>query len=669
MYILKWSIDAWLYKVCVDLYSFAADIYTLMIDVAGTKIMDDEVVSTYAGNIGVLVGVFMLFKVAISLLNYLVNPDDMDDKRVGTSSLITGIVITMAMLLTYQIAFKALRVVQDAILNPKDGNNIIIQLFSGSGSKEPGEHINGLNCYYSNGKHPLISSFYNTDSFDVMISLANNNRYNRFLYTDNVSILGTMSTDKTKVNGITVDRKGSYLIRYNNYKSQQSKRVLRMFDRFRIVYSTKNSDAITINPEPDKAVLNRCPKYLFIYEFGFQNSIVITDDISQGHMGPNEREATLDEAKTTKKSYVNDSGRIMAGSLLFSFVDCDPSKDTDGNCTKLAEAMEINDMEGTYDYIKDSDSSDMNDAVDFQGFLALIFGIVLILFLVTSVADVAVRAVKLIVLEIFAPIPIILYSDPKTRNTFESWLKTTGTVYADVFIRILIIAVANFLVSSITMRASTFVKLVMIIGILLFIKEAPQFICNMLGIKAEGLGNFTLNPMDKLKQVPVLGSAVNAAGNAATQGWATLRSGQGIGKALKSAWGGIGDGWRKNGGVMSTGKEVAPGFLARNAQATKREKKAFADKNVQDSRDYALFTMADQLNKQSHTDDEYSAMIAGKKGAGYKASPQRGHTVHDHLEHIEANTLADAAGDAAGGAAGGGVNPGQIFQNWDDVGE
>ncbi len=615
MYILKFTeIDAWLYKVCINLYTFAADIYAFIIKLAGTEIMDSNTIKTYAGSISVLVGVFMLFRVAITLLSYLVDPEAIDDKKVGSSSLITGIVITMAMLLTYQLAFKALRTIQQAILNPKDGSNILVQLFSGNVGVKEKEYINGANCYYSNGQ---LSG---GESYDIMISLVNNSLETTIYTRGNV----------VQALGITYDKAASYMIVYDKYKQDVSDKWYKANTITQVNFDNDNLTSITGTSASD-VVIHSCPQYVSVERssiFGYHATL--SDSSSGGSTV-----AALDNSKTTKKAYQNDSGRIMAGSLLFSFISC-----SGNDCDGFAQHVSENNIEKTYDDVIEKDllgAYKFKDGVNFKGFLALIFGIVLILFLVTSTADVAVRAVKLIVLEIFAPIPIIAYSDPKLRNTFDSWIKIVGATYVDIFIRIIIISVCNFLIANIKIQTfENSIRIVFIIGILLFIKEAPQFVCDALGIKAKGLGNFTLNPVDKLKQVPVVGSAVNAASSGATQGWATLRSGQGIGKTITATASGAGEGWRKNGGMMATGKEVAPGFTTRTRQATKQAIKGEQEKNRQASRDMALFTTADQVNGQTHTAKQYADL--GKGNTIYKAAPQGGHTVHDHLEHIENNT-------------------------------
>lgn len=590
MYILNlFNIDAWLYEICVSIYSFAADVYSLILDVASVKIMENDSVSTYASNISVLVGIFMLFRIAIALLSYLVDPDAVDDKKTGSSSLITGVAVSMLLLITYPIAFKALRTVQDAILNPKDRNNVLVQLFSGTKNNNSDEEVvNGLTCYYRNRS--------GSTNYDIVISLQNNAVNGSKIFKSYGLV------NYVYYPGVYWDRKASSIQIYNEYRDVNNKKVLSK-ENVTTVFLDGDSlgdDYYEVTAD-SKNRIKKCPRYAKKEQTLLSKSDELGAQFRWNYYKVTLSNNTLDTElyKTEAKAYKNDAGRIMAGALLFSFFNCDSAKDEKA-CAGLDMSINRNDIEGAYDYILDSDK--INDAVSFQGFLALGFGIVLILFLVVTTADVAVRAVKLIVLEVFAPFPIISYCDPKTRNVFESWLKTVGIVYADIFIRIIIIAICNFLVSQIRFSDTTgFVTIVLILGVLLFLKEAPQFICNMFGIKAQGLGNFTLNPIDKLKQVPVIGSAVSAVGSAATAGIAAAASGENFAKTLAASREGFGQGWRKNGGMMATGKETAPGFVGRTTQAVKQSRKAAVEKNFQQSRDDALYKITDQVRGTSHT--------------------------------------------------------------------
>ena len=85
---------------CID------DIYGLLLQIARTSIFDQEVISQFSQRIYAIVGIFMLFKVSVSLITYILNPDDFTDKEKGFTSIIKRIVISLAMIVlgdTYTI--------------------------------------------------------------------------------------------------------------------------------------------------------------------------------------------------------------------------------------------------------------------------------------------------------------------------------------------------------------------------------------------------------------------------------------------------------------------------------------------------------------------------------------------------------------------------------------
>lgn len=118
--------------------------------------------------------------------------------------------------------------------------------------------------------------------------------------------------------------------------------------------------------------------------------------------------------------------------------------------------------------------------------------------------DAAVRSIKLGVLQIIAPIPILSMIDPKKGNEkVMKWAKECGKTFIDLFIRLagifFAITVINVLLSGDVDGAMTtwsdgaeqkniFVKLFIIVGCLMFAKQLPQFIENILGIKLSGDG-------------------------------------------------------------------------------------------------------------------------------------------------------------------------------------
>lgn len=129
---------------------------------------------------------------------------------------------------------------------------------------------------------------------------------------------------------------------------------------------------------------------------------------------------------------------------------------------------------------------------------ALIFVFVLLKFTI----DVAVRAVKLAVLRLIAPIPIISYMDPnKSGNdgAFNSWVKALSSTYLDLFIRLAIVYLVIFLIQDmiahgIIMDVGTDIIgvlsfIIICIGLFMFANQAPKFIKQVLGMKDEGTGN------------------------------------------------------------------------------------------------------------------------------------------------------------------------------------
>lgn len=197
------------------------------------------------------------------------------------------------------------------------------------------------------------------------------------------------------------------------------------------------------------------------------------------------------------------------------------------------------------------------------GFLAWI----LLLFCI----DVATRSVKLGFLQLIAPIPIISYIDPKSGKDgiFKKWTNQCVKTYVDLFVRLVAIYFAIFVISTLANgriynvvtnenQTNIFVIIFIIFGALMFAKQLPGLISDILGVKLDG--GFTLNPMKKLGQSPFAAGLVGAAGGLlggmAANAWAAKQNGLGFGKGLRSTLaGGLSAGFRGGkAGLTSDGK-------------------------------------------------------------------------------------------------------------------
>lgn len=152
--------------------------------------------------------------------------------------------------------------------------------------------------------------------------------------------------------------------------------------------------------------------------------------------------------------------------------------------------------------------------------------------------DISLRVVKLVFLQLIAPVPIISYIDPKGADgMFKKWYTNCFKTYADVFIRLGAIYFAIFIISLLTKgffdgnafyigygtskRTLTNIEAAFVIlGVLMFAKQLPDLLKDLLGVDLKG--DFSLNPMKKMASIPLAGGALAAglgiAGNSALAG-------------------------------------------------------------------------------------------------------------------------------------------------------
>ena len=160
----------------------------------------------------------------------------------------------------------------------------------------------------------------------------------------------------------------------------------------------------------------------------------------------------------------------------------------------------------------------------YMPFISMIVPLVFVFILLSFTIDVAVRAVKLAVLRLIAPIPIISYMDPKGSkdSAFNTWVKTLTSTYLDLFIRLAAVYFAIFLIQDMIVNGVVInhgtgvigiISLILIwVGIFVFAKQAPKFIKEVLGLKGD-----TGKLFGGLKDALALGTAVGGiAGSAAT---------------------------------------------------------------------------------------------------------------------------------------------------------
>ena len=80
------------------LFSFLDWMYRVFFDVSTVEFLTGETIRNFFSRIQLILGVFMVFKISISILQAIVDPDKITDKSNGFSAYIKRIIICLIML-------------------------------------------------------------------------------------------------------------------------------------------------------------------------------------------------------------------------------------------------------------------------------------------------------------------------------------------------------------------------------------------------------------------------------------------------------------------------------------------------------------------------------------------------------------------------------------------
>lgn len=220
-------------------------------------------------------------------------------------------------------------------------------------------------------------------------------------------------------------------------------------------------------------------------------------------------------AETTQESDKELIGKNMAGNIFVGFFN-DPAN------PEIAKMV----MNGNFfllqGYVNDKTGGEYN--IDYRLLISTIAGLFAGWIILNFVFDIAVRTVKLSFLQVTAPIPIIMrLGGSKGEQRFQKWLIVTISTYLDVFMRIAIINLGTYVIynlsqlkygqidaegnintATFTDGGNLFMYSMLILGVLMFIKQTPQLIEDIFGIKLNT--SLKLNPFDRLADVPVAGA-------------------------------------------------------------------------------------------------------------------------------------------------------------------
>lgn len=154
--------------------------------------------------------------------------------------------------------------------------------------------------------------------------------------------------------------------------------------------------------------------------------------------------------------------------------------------------------------------------IDYLWGLSTVAGVFALYAFASFSIDMGVRAAKLAYYQIVAPIPLIMQIIPKFQKNWETYYKGVISTFMEVFIRISVVYVVVFIICHLTDLFSSadalwgnenlnplelgFALVLLIIGLLLFCKDAPKFITSAIGLDS-GKMDLGLKPSDFKKKI------------------------------------------------------------------------------------------------------------------------------------------------------------------------
>ena len=250
----------------------------------------------------------------------------------------------------------------------------------------------------------------------------------------------------------------------------------------------------------------------------------------------------------TSDTYKGNGGQVIAGNLLSATLypiedGIEVSDETVGELYSkmITESIEDNISEFALRNSVNIAPSDKNKgtfAFEFDGLICLISGAIACYILLIFAIDMAVRMFKLALLELTAPISILAYIGAGT-DTLKSWAKEVGRTYLEVFTRIAAMGAYLLLISNLNtfLESPTFhgksetvditglkwillLKVILVVGMLIFAKQVPEIINAAFGTKIKSKGGIG----GRLKNMAVVGEI-------ASKAWNTHKTTIGLGAA------------------------------------------------------------------------------------------------------------------------------------------
>ena len=469
-------------------------------------------IETISGKLYVLVGVFMLFRLGISLIQYLINPEQLDDKQVGGGKLVSRIIISAVLIISLQtFVFGWLRDFQDALLD----DSIIDTLFQPETATNI-DNNNDIEEIAYNKKiekfkmiNPLITNVNAATNFDCYYTSysvsTNQGGTSRNQYGPNYVKIrfykqGGGIRGETNQNDVNLKGTGVGDANKTDWYVRSDSQTFTIFQELSRTTNTVSFSAAEVGNASVLSAINAgtCPQYFTISSnrITFRATTGITPDYTCGR---NTSTGMLNcviaavgkEFPTSSSSAYTYMGDESLAEALRTANIAEVNTDAMDWAREVVQVF-ADPPEALSEFLTEKNSeiatAAENEEFTLNFFLAIIVGIALIVFLWILSIEVIVRNLKLLFLQVIAPIPVICYINPNDK-IFGEWLKQYAATYFDLFLKLVSIKAGVWFMKKYMVMLNgedAIWKLFIIAGSLLFIKTLPNMLSKLFGLDAAG---------------------------------------------------------------------------------------------------------------------------------------------------------------------------------------
>lgn len=140
-------------SLCDIIYRLIVFVYDVFYNLGTARLLTDKDIQPIFQRIGLIIGLFMVFRVTFAFIQYIINPETMIDRQKGIGKIVTKVVISIVLLGSTQYLFNAAFAIQNKVLESQVLEKVILG----------GEYVeteSGMRDFGSNLSATIFSSFY-----------------------------------------------------------------------------------------------------------------------------------------------------------------------------------------------------------------------------------------------------------------------------------------------------------------------------------------------------------------------------------------------------------------------------------------------------------------------------------------------------------------------------